>query len=268
MVKNDSIFNILCGLIKKQNLDEIDKLIKENPLIINVSGHSGNTLLHYAVKSNNYEIVKLLISYGENVNVINNNNNSLLHFACYNQNTEIAQLLLQSGFYIDIDLKNKHNDTALFYAYADPVKHYTYSINFDLIKLLIDNHADFNMLDKYNNTVFLAICYHTQYDNNLNSNIKHIKYLAERGANIQCNGISGLILLFTNTYNLSYTNSIVFLDIIKYLIEHGADPNIKNSKKKTLLTMANKQKFLNHCYLPVGHKYDDFINCLIKYGAK
>src|SRR5690606_38176768 len=87
----------------------------------------------------------------------------------------------------------------------------------------------------------------------INGNLDIMKYLIEKGANINHKTHDGSTVLLNSISNLHH--SIDNLSMIKYLVENGADINHKNNKGETILNIAIKEKKI------------DIIKCLIENGA-
>ncbi len=79
-----------------------------------IKDNLGNTALHFAIKYNQANAVSLLIRYGVNINAIGQYKQTPLILAVLNNERLIAQYLINEGAITS--LKDKNNNTALFYA--------------------------------------------------------------------------------------------------------------------------------------------------------
>ncbi|MBI9107812.1 MAG: ankyrin repeat domain-containing protein [Spirochaetales bacterium] len=98
----------------------------------------------------------------------------------------------------------------------------------EISKLLIKYGADINKRD----VVFGSTMLHAAMD------LKTVRLLIELGADV-----NAVELKFGNTplhaWVISYKND---LEMIQYLIEHGANVNIKNNLRKTVIDYANDRE--------------------------
>lgn len=145
------------------------------------------------------EITKLLFSYGANANIIDSHGNSPLHYATENPDQRLTRLLLSKG--ANPNMLNKTNKSPLYYSIE--------SDNPDITMLLIDKFI-------FDNT-----------DPILSHAIKHysksiLHALIEKGVSINARDKYGKTPLH---YAASYCKDI---DVIKLLLERGADVNAKS----------------------------------------
>ena len=171
------------------------KTVKELLLLgADVDGrdHVGETPLIMASKTNSPSCIELLLSFGANPNTQPQLGETALmmclHHAHTTQCIEIVNLLYKKT---DLNLRNRHGDTALFYAI-----HYN---NIDIVRILLSNGAYMYIKNTYGITPFLLAI--------MDGHDKLAKYLIEE----RC-AISGMII------NLHWTEyPLVFLHIIKQL---------------------------------------------------
>jgi ankyrin repeat protein len=132
--------------INNSNLEFFKKLIITHKLYINEL-HENRTCLMYAVIYNNINIVKLLLDNNANVNIRDNLNMSVFYFI---HNLEIGKLLFTANNYMIINLEsttNNNHETPLLYEIK------LKRDNLDIIKLLIENGANINVVDNTNRSV-------------------------------------------------------------------------------------------------------------------
>ncbi|MBN9289432.1 MAG: hypothetical protein BGO43_10530 [Gammaproteobacteria bacterium 39-13] len=91
--KFDHVYSEMHLAILDKNIDEIKRLIKQNPGLLDIGEFAGNTPLHLAVMQEELEIVKMLVLQGANIDALNNEEFSPIVYA----NKEIKRFLLTSG---------------------------------------------------------------------------------------------------------------------------------------------------------------------------
>ena len=231
---------------------DIAKLLIENGADINTQKEFGNTSLHLAVREKNFDLVKLLIEYGADVNIKNNADWTPLHWTASNGYYDVAKLLIENG--ADVNIKDEDGWTPLHEA--------AFKGNIDIGKCLIENGADPFIKNKNGKTP-LDICqnddirqllekymeeYHSiqekikrnessifdndlldsAYYNNL-IEVKKCVYSGKFDINVQDDkGYTPLMHAITN-HNLQ---------MVEFLVEHGADINLCNNKGQSPLKIA------------------------------
>ncbi|MEI0612043.1 ankyrin repeat domain-containing protein [Brachyspira pilosicoli] len=166
----------------------------------------------------NSSVAEFLINNGADINVKNNHGETPLMYASKLHNIKVVELLIQKG--ADINAFNNYGNTALIYGVN----------NLETVKLLVENGADVNFY-KGGSTALISAC-----DYNPERNIDVIKYLVSKNANINAQDNKGYTAL-NKTLDTSDEGSIDILDfeIAHFLIEQGADVNIKNKHQYTPL---------------------------------
>ena len=224
---------------------------KSKSLDINIVTSQQESLLELAVKYNYIEVVQLLLDHRIKVNSKGKLKWTPLHWAVYNQNLLIVQLLLKNS--IRINVKEKNGLTPLHIA--------TMKGNIEIIKYLIKRKAKINVKDDKNGIMplHLAIYYNyadvvsllMQYNNNLEYRDFYNRTLLHFAV---ANGNSKMVDLLvskisTNTVDdmgrtpLHWAAQEGDIDIIKVLIKHNAQINIKDKFNDTPLKIA---AFLGH----------------------
>ena len=128
----------LIEAIKKNNVEMVSSILKENPNILNDKTKYMTMPLNFACDSSrsNPKIVQILIDNGADVNEKNKNDHGRtpLSYACNESNAEVVKILLDSG--ADANATDDDRWTPLLIACDDP--------NPIIIKMLIDKKADVN----------------------------------------------------------------------------------------------------------------------------
>ncbi|KAF4852504.1 Ankyrin repeat and KH domain-containing protein 1 [Colletotrichum siamense] len=183
--------------------DEIVRLLLEHGAGINLSGKHGNAL-SAAAKNRHMGTVQLLVDHNADVDAGGERFASALSAAAWGGNTDIVQHLLDHD--ADVNATGK--------SLASPLVSAVTKGHADVVQLLLDSGADVTAL----NSAGCALMAAAQH-----SRILIAKLLLEQGANVQCRH-RGL----EDTYHL---NPLVIasgkgdLEVMKLLLEHGADPN-------------------------------------------
>ncbi|KAF5516105.1 Ankyrin repeat and KH domain-containing protein 1 [Colletotrichum siamense] len=183
--------------------DEIVRLLLEHGAGINLSGKHGNAL-SAAAKNRHMGTVQLLVDHNADDNAGGERFASALSAAAWGGNTDIVQHLLDHD--ADVNATGKSLASSLVSAVTKG--------HADVVQLLLDSGADVTAL----NSAGCALMAAAQH-----SRILIAKLLLEQGANVQC-----LHRGLEDTYHL---NPLVIasgkgdLEVMKLLLEHGADPN-------------------------------------------
>lgn len=166
----------------------------------------------------NSSVAEFLINNGADINVTNEDGETPLMYASKLHNIKVVELLIQKG--ANINAFNNYGNTALIYGVN----------NLEIVKLLVENGADVNFY-KGGSTALISACEYSH-----ERNIDVIKYLVSKNANINAQDNEGDTAL-NKTLDTSDEGSIDILDfeIANFLIEQGADVNIKNKREYTPL---------------------------------
>jgi len=138
-------------------------------------------------------------------------------------------------------------------------------------KLLLDKGANINQTTEYGWTPLLVATN--------NRNYRLAQYLIERGANINLanKGLWTPLYLATDNRNIEggdfpvHKADIDHLDFIKFLLEHGANPNLRSKDNTLTRTIFTMQWFLEAGATPfirAGQSSDlELLKLLVKHGA-
>ena len=151
-----------------QMLIDLDKNIKDGYFNNSLSG---NTMMHYLMKSGtpDLQLIQFFMGKQIDINTPNGNGETPLHFACRYSSIDIIQFLIKKG--ANITAKSKFNKTCLHYAFEN--EHLTEEI----ISFLLSKEINVNEVDDKNNTALHYAC------SVKNDNIaKFIELLLKNGA--------------------------------------------------------------------------------------
>ncbi len=249
----DNTINLF-QLLKDNKYDQFKKIMMENEqLDINYKDENGNYLIFYAIIKNNIEIIKLILEKECRTDINDQEGRSLLYLPIKYGYDEIVELLIEHNKHIIgisiIDLKDSFNNIPLHYA--------IFFKNINAIDILLKSNSNTNIIDNDgNNSLHLAV-----YTKNLSIcnkiinkdvNINAKTLIGETALHIACNfqQFDIVKLLISNNIDINaqdYNNEITAIiysitlntnNISKYLLYHGADPNIQDFMGNTVLHYA------------------------------
>lgn len=166
-----------------------------------------------------------LINAGVNVNEQDASGNSLLYFAALRDLVEVVQKLLQKG--ANPNIKNKLGASALGIAASSNHK--------QLVQALLEAGADPNLRLTNNSTALIMAVRYGRPENNNNKDA--IALLINAKANLDLQNDSKETAL-----NVAVVENN--LELVKALLEAGADPNIEDAKGESALLLAKKNEEL------------------------
>ncbi len=120
---------------KNGDIEILEKLLNENPSLINSLDKDKNTPLHHSIDEGKLEAAVLLINHGADVNAVNYKTETPLHLASYDGNAAAVKLLLENN--ADVTLREMRDRTPLFLAC-------NWGNDLETVRLLIDAGSDVN----------------------------------------------------------------------------------------------------------------------------
>ena len=202
---------------KEGDLDEVETFIKNG---CDVDGTSqiflsyGRTPLICAAGEGRFDVVKYLIDHGADVSKKDYRQRTALHYASKRGHLKVVEVLLSKGAEINVEDENR----------CTPLMFTAGRIHNDILLYLIDHGADVNKKDGRNRT---ALHYA--------SDLKVVKALLSKGVEID---VEDMYLCTP----LMLTGERGHIDILLYLIDHGADVNKKDRDERTALHYASDLK--------------------------
>lgn len=181
---------LLCYSIVRNSTDVFDYVLTLNPNVDEIVRLCARyeTALTMACWELNIYCVDKLLNAGANVNITICNNESPLLITCSNKDSDkIEQIkgIIQRLLFFGANINHQS-----VYDYGDIETHYSClryvceSQNMlDIVKLLISQNANVNLLTSYNETPLITAC--------INYNYEYIPYLLEAGANVDINDNDG-----------------------------------------------------------------------------
>lgn len=191
------------------------------------SGKNKNnyTALNYSILSGNVEGVSILLNAGASID----NREDYLHNAIRVNNLNMVKLLINNGIDINQIPKNSSSD----YNGKSPLYLSVEKQNTDVIKLLLLNNANINIDADKKSILYNALISYKKYSSEAEKNsLNIIKLLLNAGVDIDIRDSFG-----GNT-PLIYAIEKKYTEVVKLLIEYGADVNYENKKGKKPLNYA------------------------------
>ncbi|MHC9544834.1 MAG: ankyrin repeat domain-containing protein [Vulcanimicrobiota bacterium] len=223
---------------------EILRCLLKHGADVNVRDNDGRTPLHNVTSAVS---ATLLIERGVDVNARDRAGCTPLHDA---QSCEIAQLLISRG--ADVNARDNKGMTPLFLL-SEAVHSMGWVEKLKIARLFIDNGADVNIRDRYGRTplscvLFREYCYPQEIEKTITlfkdhgahedvfaffdaiekKDIREMGRLLKENPNlINCRDLGEQLPLVTAVYVKDYGAA-------KFLIEHGANPDIKKDERDPL----------------------------------
>lgn len=179
----------------------------------------GNTLLHKAVRSGQYDLAEILIAVGADVNLPNRYGYSPIHLAAQGGFKELTKLLVINGADITAQTK-KHHTTAVYIAARSGSKQV-------VLYLLEEKPSLINVGDRYGGTPLHV----ASFEGHINV-VKALLSSSELRLNNQT--FYGDTAIHKALYHGHY-------EVIALLVKSGVNPNIKNRKSHSALSLAKEK---------------------------
>eukprot|EP00833_Pecoramyces_ruminatium_P013124 jgi/Orpsp1_1/1187156/evm.model.d7180000055804.1 len=234
---NNALYKACCDL-------KIIKYLVEHEIDINNRNKDNETALLRGCEFSSDEEVKYLIEHGADITAENRQGNTALNILCRKGHKAMIEYLINHG--ANINEKNKFGETPLMKACSHSGINnnlFNTNENIDTVMYIVEHGGSINVKNNDGNTP-LTLAF-------MNNNNLSVEYLIKKGADVnvkfyKCNHESDDIFRSTDLYwgNTPLTYSIIGygkFDIIKLLIEHGADVNMRNSFDETPLMVACKE---------------------------
>jgi ankyrin repeat protein len=193
--------------------------------------------LYYAAFCGFYDLAERLITkHPEQVNARGGYNLFPLPAALYKIQLHVADLLYRHGAVVDV--QGDDEDTPLHIASLDG--------QVDIMRWLLNHGADANAHSSGCFTPLIAAAH--------SGHLEAVQVLLEHCADINLQHFLGETALYCALTGHGSDEKVV--EIVRRLLEHGADPNIRNKKHKIPLHQASSRGYLEAARL------------LLSYGAK
>jgi len=169
---SSNIEPLLITCVRDEWIQGINSLL-EKGASVNITNHSGDTSLMYAVLRRNVNIVRCLLDHGANVNLQNQHDVCALSIACFHDMHDIAELLLQHA---DVENPGKDGETVLLKT--------IYNGNYKMVPLLLKHNANpYTMVNGKNAMMYAKVKRHTSIIKLLEE-VDQVRYIQNDTSNI------------------------------------------------------------------------------------
>jgi len=205
------------------SLEAVKALLKSSA-DIDAQSSTGNTALMLAIDRGKIDVALTLIEAGANLEIKGQKGWTALHNAASGGDKgykEVAEGLIKHHASVD----------ALSETLLTPLHEAAGKSLVDLVRLLVDAGADVNARDKFSNTPLRMCASNAQSFANLETFKQTVQILLDAGADIN----SGTTINTTSLHSVVKWGNI---DAVRFMIEHGADPNIRTTKGELPIDFA------------------------------
>ncbi len=232
---------------KSGDSSDVESTLQTKPDPVNCRDARGWTALHHAAFNGQTSIIQILVAHGAVVDAMDKDGATPLHAAASSGHSEAVELLLQKG--ARINALDHHGNTPLLYAAV--------AGNSDAAHVLLEHHASTEARGAKGET---PLC-----DAAMRGDADMIRLLVEHGADVNGRSSDGFPVLteatangsiesaalllqhgaridggdnahgFTALHSAAFTNRV---EVVEFLIAHGADIEARSREGDTALHMA------------------------------
>ncbi|HEX5397415.1 MAG TPA: ankyrin repeat domain-containing protein, partial [Verrucomicrobiae bacterium] len=266
VVRNDSaIGSQINAAVMRGDIEKARMLLVDNPDYVFSKDQHGWTPLYWAAASGRKEVVQLLLANGADINALNQHFTPL-HAAVMNHHPDVADLLIASnaqvtifdaaaGGYTEILKAELEADPTLVASHDDngwtALQFAARNGQLDAVKLLLANKADVNAGDRHGMTALeAALAFSASAGPGARtSDTNHL-------ATAELLLASGAVVTNTGITALHYAAGAGFTNVVREILDQGADVNANDGVGRTPLDFAAQ------------HNHLDVIELLLSRGAK
>lgn len=247
----------------------LDYRYETNNSFISAFGQDQNNILQVAIRQGCFDFVKAIVGAGADVNAANNKGETPLMLAAASRHLEMVRFLISSG--ADAKVRDKAERNAAYYAYT-----YHYMPNYlrSLYKEKPDEvgnarravlsqltKAGINLLEvtpKHKDTLLLELL------KNYAANKDYVKELLDFGIDVNAEDYEGSTALIVAVGNGARSERN---EMVRLLLSHGANPNQRNKRNFTALSLAQRDYNLYKNDAFTLKPISELINILKEAGA-
>lgn len=235
--------------LTENDIGEVKKMLEQGE-DSNLMYDAQGTMLMYACAECSSEIVELLLKHGANVKAVVNEVISSLRIACTYRDIKIVKLLLQYG--ANANEKFPSNLPEYPDCYKTPLDDAIQQNKLDIVEILLEHGAEVHTKDHYSlthlhNAAWLGY-------------VEIVKILLNYGAKINALTKFDETPLYKACFGGCESPAEGRIAVVKFLLEHGANPNLCPCTGENLLEATYNKDF----------KFDDIeiIKLLIQHGTE
>jgi uncharacterized protein (TIGR02996 family) len=230
---------------RRGDIQRLKEIFALQPEAREATGHMGRRPLHVAVELERLDVVRFLINAGVDVNGTRASGDTPLFWA---PNAEIAETLIRAGASL-----RARDGTG-----REPIHYVAQFSRPDVLRVLLDHGCDPNARDDSGHTplhwvtgatAFIHIC-----DKTDPRTLDCVELLVERGADVNARGLEGNVplhgvavmpnmqqRLFDGTLKFPPEMPDIVISIVRFLLQHGADPLAGNNNGVAPIDMASEE---------------------------
>ena len=199
---------------------QVSRLLLAHGADINSCSPDDSTPLHCASEKGHLEIAKWLLNSGADVNPRTNKGKAPLHFAAENGNLEVCRLLLEHN--AEVNCQNHHGSTPLLFASECGTP--------ELVQLFLDHNADPHVRDGDGDTLLHCAA--------ITGQLEVVRLLLKLNAEVNSLNNEGSTPLHRASEGYKEGNP----NVVRLLLDHGANSQIRNLSGKTASQVARGRK--------------------------
>ena len=206
----------------------IMRVLLEHGANVNHLNIEGETALHLSVAHNKIDATRLLLEHGADPNIQKISGWVALHRASFNYDVDHIRVLIENG--ATVDLRDDMGRTPLHVCVSAAARK---DGDVDVARLLLESGSNPNSKDNEGNSIFWTVC--------LNRTDTMVRLLLQHGAAITIsdkNPLSGETILHKLAGRFTWPHFSLQAKIMEMLLEHGANPRIRNNQGKLPLDVA------------------------------
>lgn len=210
--------------------DHLQQLLRKNPQLRDAPGWFGRSPLHVAASAANEKSVKILLNAGADANRPEGlHQDTALAYAVTADSVDCVRLLLRGG--ADPNRRGARGQTPIFLSRSLPA-----------LNQLVEAGAKLDVVDANGDSPIQACASYT-------GSLEVLRFWVERGADLDAEPVVGwppLIGIVSPAIPLAKRSESERLEMITWLLDHGASINVQDNQGMTALAYAAE----NYQHLP------------------